>query len=137
MSFVVKDEFDVQSFIDIRKDLGWYDIPYDLVERAAKGSMFNVSVFDGDKCVGIGRLVGDGALKGMLTDVMVRKEYHHQGVGKLVVTTLIERLRDFIKDGECFQLEASPTAGNREFYVKCGMKYKPENQDGVYLWIRK
>ena len=26
---------------------------------------------------------------------------------------------------------------NREFYIKCGMKYKPENQDGVYVWIKK
>lgn len=34
-------------------------------------------------------------------------------------------------------LEASPACGKREFYIKCGMKYKPENQDGVYLWIKK
>ena len=31
----------------------------------------------------------------------------------------------------------STIGGNRDFYVKCGMKYKPENQDGVYIWIKK
>ena len=76
-------------------------------------------------------------VKGMLTDIMVSKEYQNKGVGKLIVTSLIKKLEDRVKENECFQLEASPTASNREFYIKCGLKYKPENQDGVYLWIRK
>ena len=73
----------------------------------------------------------------MLTDIMVLKEYQNKGVGKMIVTSLISELDNQIKEGESFQLEASPTANNREFYTKCGLKYKQENQDGVYLWIRK
>ena len=42
-----------------------------------------------------------------------------------------------LKEGELFQIEATPTSGNRDFYIKCGMKYKPENQDGTYIWIKK
>ena len=59
------------------------------------------------------------------------------GIGKIVVTTLIKNLEDSVEDGYCFQLEATPTNSNRDFYIKCGMKYKPSNQDGTYLWIRK
>ena len=132
MSYIIKDEIIVDDFVRIRKSLGWNEIPCDLVSKAINGSMFNVSVFDNDKCIGIGRIVGDNALKGMLTDIMVLEDYQGKGVGKLIVTTLISRLED-----NCFQLEASPTANNREFYIKCGLKYKPENQDGVYMWIRK
>ena len=137
MNYIVKKDINTDDFIRIRKNLEWNDIPRLLVEKAIKGSMFNVSVFDNDKCIGVGRLVGDGALKGMLTDIMVLEEYHGKGVGKLIVTSLINLLEDSVQDGECFQLEASPTASNRDFYIKCGLKYKPENQDGVYLWIRK
>lgn len=137
MDYIVKDEINTEDFIKIRKDLEWNDIPYDLVDKAIKGSMFNISVFDRDKCIGVGRIVGDHALKGMLTDIMVLKEYQKKGVGKIIVTTLIKRLTDSINENEQFQLEASPTASNREFYIKCGLKYKPTNQDGVYLWIRK
>ena len=57
--------------------------------------------------------------------------------GKIVVTNLLEQISNCLDEGEQFQLEATPTNGNREFYMKCGMKYKPENQDGVYLWIKK
>ena len=137
MNYTVKYEIMTDDFVRIRKSLGWNDIPYDLVSKAIAGSMINVSVFDEDKCIGIGRIVGDNALKGMLTDIMVLGEYQGKGVGKLIVTTLIARLTDSVLEGNCFQLEASPTANNREFYIKCGLKYKPENQDGVYMWIRK
>jgi len=137
MSFIVKKEIEPRDFVNIRNNLEWNKIPYGLVKRALDGSMINISIFDDDKCVGVGRIVGDNALKGMLTDIMVMREYQNKGVGKLIVTSLINELRVQIKDGELFQLEASPTANNREFYIKCGLKYKPENQDGVYLWIRK
>ena len=137
MDFLVEKTIDVADFIDIRKNLNWRDISPNLLERAINGSMINISVFDKNKCIGVGRIVGDGALKGMLTDIMVLKEYQRKGVGKLIVTSLMKELEAMVKDGECFQIEASPTANNREFYIKCGLKYKPETQDGVYLWIRK
>lgn len=137
MNFIIKDKIEPIDFINIRNNLKWNPIPYDLVKRALDGSMINISVFDKDKCVGVGRIVGDKVLKGMLTDIMVMTEYQNKGVGKMIVTSLITELKNQINKGELFQLEASPTANNREFYIKCGLKYKPENQDGVYLWIRK
>jgi GNAT superfamily N-acetyltransferase len=136
-NYIIKDIINYEDFCDIRKSIGWNELNPKQVERAINGSMFNVSVFDNDLCVGCGRIVGDGVLKGVLTDVMVRDNYQGKGVGKLIVTTLIKNLEESVKEGESFQLEASPTFSNREFYTKCGMKYKPENQDGTYLWIRK
>ena len=137
MEYLVKKEIEVKDFVRIREELKWNSIPANLVEKAINGSMINISIFDNNTCIGIGRIVGDGALKGMLTDIMISPNYQKKGVGKLVVTSLIKELENMVKDGDCFQLEASPTASNREFYIKCGLKYKPENQDGVYLWIRK
>ena len=137
MNYIIKDTIDYNDFCDIRKSINWNELNPNQVKRAIDGSMFNVSVFDNDLCVGVGRIVGDGVLKGILTDVMVREDYQGKDIGKMIVTTLIKNLDDSINIGESFQLEASPTYGNRDFYVKCGMKYKPENQDGTYLWIRK
>ena len=137
MNYKITYNIDPKDFESIRSSVGWNKIPYEQIDLAIKNSMVNVSIFDKDLCVGVGRIVGDHILKGMLTDVMVRPEYQGKGVGKLVVNKLISKLYSSVNEGECFQLEASPTASNREFYIKCGLKYKPENQDGVYMWIRK
>lgn len=137
MNYKVTYNISPDDFQSIRKNVEWNKLNYNQVERALKNSMVNVSIFDKDLCIGVGRIVGDHILKGMLTDIMVRKEYQGKGVGKLILNKLISKLYNYIPEGECFQLEASPTASNREFYIKCGLKYKPENQDGVYMWIRK
>lgn len=133
----IKYDIDYKDFIDIRESVKWNKLNDDQIKRAIDNSMINVSVFDNDKCIGIGRIVGDNVLKGMFTDIMVRDEYQGKGVGRIILTSLIDKLKDSVNEGESFQLEASPTSNNREFYIKCGMKYKPENQDGVYMWIRK
>ena len=137
MEYIVKYDIDVSDYQCIRENVGWNFLNQEQVQRALKHSMVNVSVFYQDECVGIGRIVGDSVLKGMITDVMVKKEYQGHGVGRLVITSLLKQLDSMVLEGESFQLEASPTASNRDFYIKCGLKYKPENQDGVYLWIRK
>lgn len=137
MEYRLEHYINAKDYLKLRAENGWNVIKEEQVERAVKNSMINVSIFDSDNCIGIGRIVGDNVLKGMLTDIIVSKEYHNKGVGKLIVTTLIKELTDMLEEGELFQLEASPTNGNRDFYIKCGLKYKPENQDGVYLWIKK
>lgn len=137
MNYKIKYEIKTEDYINIRRNVGWNEVNPLQAKKALKNSMINVSVFNNDECLGIGRIVGDNVYKGMLTDVMVKKEYQKMGVGTLIVKSLIEKLEDFVSEGESFQLEASPTYGNRNFYINCGFKYKPENQDGVYLWIRK
>jgi len=54
--------------------------------------VFSISVFDENKCIGVGRIIGDKVLKGMLTDIMVLKEYQNNGVGKIIVSSLIGEL---------------------------------------------
>ena len=130
-------DISVSDFQCLRERVKWNKLDDNQVYKALNNSMVNVSIKIDDKVVGIGRIVGDNVLKGMLTDIMVDPDYQGLGIGKLIVTSLIDKLESMVGVGESFQLEASPTANNREFYIKCGLKYKPENQDGVYLWIRK
>ena len=129
-------DISVSDFQNLRERVKWNKLDDNQVYKALNNSMINVSVKVDERVVGIGRIVGDNCLKGMLTDIMVDPDYQGLGIGKLIVTSLISKLDYQVGVGESFQLEASPTANNREFYIKCGLKYKPENQDGTYLWIK-
>ena len=75
MSYIVNTNIEPKDFIDIRNNLNRNSLPHDLVKKAIDGLMINVSVFEQGKCAGVGRIVGYKALKGMLTDIMVIKEY--------------------------------------------------------------
>ena len=137
MEYSVIHDINPIDFINLRKVLGWKEINSKQVEKGLNRTMCKVSVKVDNKTIALGRLVGDYSCKGVLSDILVHPDYQKQGFGKIVVTTLLKMVQDNLSDGEVFQIEATPTSGNRDFYVKCGFKYKPQNQDGVYVWLKK
>lgn len=137
MEYKVVYDIEPEDLIDIRKELGWKEISLKQVKKGLENTMCKVSVKVNDKTIALGRLVGDYSCKGVLSDIMVCPNYQGKGFGKIVVTTLLNMVQRTLNEGDLFQIEATPTYGNREFYIKCGFKYKPENQDGVYVWLKK
>lgn len=137
MNIKIVNNIEPNDLFLMRKSVKWKELSIRQIEIALKNTMCMVSIIKDDKCIACGRVVGDKSMKGVLSDIIVHPDYQKYGYGKIVVTNLLEQIASFLDEGEQFQLEATPTNGNREFYVKCGMKYKPENQDGVYLWIKK
>ena len=137
MDYKVINSIKAEDICYLRKLLGWKDLPVEQFEKGIKHTMCSVTIKNNDDLIAVGRLVGDYSCKGVLSDIMVNPKYQKQGFGKIVVTNLLEQAASFIIEGGQFQVEATPTYGNRDFYVRCGMKYKPENQDGVYVWLKK
>ena len=131
------DNIESIDLFSLRKSVGLKELSIRQIEIALLNTMCMVSIIKDNKCIACGRVVGDKSMKGVLSDIIVHPNYQKFGYGKIIVTYLLNKISDFINEGEQFQLEATPTNGNREFYIKCGMKYKPENQDGVYVWIKK
>ena len=125
------------DFIKLRKVLGWKEINIKQVQKALDNTMCMVSVKVDNETIALGRIVGDYSCKGVLSDILVHPDYQGKGFGKIVVTSLLQMVQNSLNEGDVFQIEATPTCGNREFYIKCGFKYKPQNQDGVYVWIKK
>lgn len=137
MEYVIIEDIDANDLYNLRKILGWKEISKAQLEKGLKNSMCKVSIKNNNEIIALGRIVGDYSCKGVLSDILVHPNYQSKGFGKKIVTNLLNQIQSKLQDNETFQIEATPTAGNREFYVKCGLKYKPENQDGVYVWLKK
>lgn len=136
--YEVVNNIDPETIIYMRKLVGWgKNISFNQFKKALDNTMCKVTIKNEDDVIAIGRLVGDFCCKGVLSDIIVNPKYQKLGFGKIIVSNLINQVYSFLNEGEFFQIEATPTFGNREFYIKCGMKYKPENQDGVYIWLEK
>ena len=120
----------------LREILGWKEISKKQLDIGLKHTEYKITIKNDTDIIGCGRIITDYSCKGVLSDILVNPKYQKQGFGKIVVTSLLEMVKNNLKENELFQVEATPTSGNRDFYVKCGMKYKPENQDGTYIWIR-
>ena len=137
MEYTVIKNLKPEDLIRLREALGWKNISYEQIQKGLENTMHKISIEKDGQVIACGRLIGDYSCKGLLSDIMVHPDYQKMGLGKIVVTTLLKMVQASLKEGELFQIEATPTAGNTDFYVKCGMKYKPENQAGVYVWLKE
>lgn len=89
--------------------------PRDL-EKAFSNSMFKCFVFDGDKLIGVGRALADGIDCSYLCDIALLPDYQGLGIGKEIVSKLVE----FSKGHRKIIMYAEP--GKEPFYKKFGFK---------------
>jgi GNAT superfamily N-acetyltransferase len=127
----------VSEYLELISSIGWKSLTEEQVKIAIDKSMYVVKAVVNNKTVAMGRLVGDFGCHGMLTDIVVHPDFQGKGIGTKIVLNIKNYLNDYVKKGEKFIIELCPTSGKRNFYIKCGFKYKPENMDGMYLWIEK
>lgn len=50
--------------------------------KAVDGALYSLMLFDGKRPVGMGRVVGDGGVFVMITDVVILPDYQGQGLGR-------------------------------------------------------
>ncbi len=79
-------------------------------------SMFKCFVYDADKLIAAGRALADGVDCSYICDVAVHPDYQGKGLGKQVVTKLVE----FSKNHRKIILYAA--VGKEPFYRKLGFK---------------
>lgn len=126
-----------KEYLGLIDAVGWKRLTEEQVERAIKNSMYVVKATVNDEVIGMGRLVGDFGCHAMLTDIVVDPRYQNRGIGNKIVLDIKEYITNYVGAGERFIIELCPTAGRKDFYTECGFKYKPENMDGMYLWVEK
>ena len=125
------------EFLEMLESVGWKAFSLEQVERALKNTMYMVKVSVNGILAGIGRVVGDYSTVCILTNICVKPEFQHKGIGSTIVRELKHLIESNVKDGEKIQIELTPTTGNEKFYEKEGFKYNPEKITGMYLWIKK
>jgi len=125
----------VEEYQELRKTTGWNLIEDEIVKIALENNLFSVCVFDGDKLIGMGRVIGDGAIYFYIQDIIVLPEYQGKGVGKLIMNNIELFLNKAANNNSFIGLMAAKDV--KEFYNKFGYNERPENRPGMYKTIVK
>ncbi len=87
---------------------------------AMKNTLFRVSVFHGDKIVGMARMIGDMGLNYYIKDVVVRPEYQRMGIGKMLINELMKFVAENGVKGTDIFVELCAVPDKIPFYEKLG-----------------
>ena len=110
----------LEDVLHLYQAVGWtnYTDQSEMLEQALSHSLAMYLAFDGEKIVGLIRLIGDGFSSVLVQDLIVLPIYQRQGIGSLLMK---EALKDY-KDAYQVQLVTEETEKNVRFYRSMGFE---------------
>ena len=131
---LVDNVLKAEDFVRLKVATGFLDRPLHQVEAALKNGLFNVSAVCDGKVVGMGRVVGDGAMYWYLQEIIVLPEYQGKGIGKSIVNRLIEYIKSAAIPGTIIYIGLTSVKGKEPFYEKSGFSiHSTSTGMGQYL----
>jgi N-acetylglutamate synthase-like GNAT family acetyltransferase len=81
---------DIDAIVDMLTRAYWaIGRPRERTERAIKNSLV-FGVYDGEKQIGVARVVSDYSIFAYLCDVFIHEDYRAHGLGKWLIQTILE-----------------------------------------------
>ena len=136
--FLKDNQLDVNTYLDLRSKVGWKPLTKEQATMAIKNSLLTVVAYDKDTPIGMGRIVGDGAVICYIQDLIVVPEYQGQGIGQAIIDSLIDYVKEIkLPDAE-IMLDLMCAVGREEFYKKSGFIARPTEKlgPGMIMYIR-
>lgn len=128
----IEEKPDSRAYLELFESTGWnavYKADQAELDQALEGSWYVVSAYDGDKLVGIGRVISDGVLYAMIYDMIVRTSHQGKGIATAILETLIAKCkRNRLRDIQLFSAK-----GKVQFYRKRGFVERPVDAPGMRI----
>ena len=109
-----------EDFVRLRVTTGFADIPVEHARKALQNGLLNVSAVKDGKLIGMGRLVGDGAMYWYLQEIIVLPEYQGLGIGTMIVDHLVDYAVKNSSTGKFTTIGGVSVKGKEGFYQKLG-----------------
>lgn len=116
------NELTAEEFITLWETVWGKGPSLEQTELAMKHTLFRISVWDNDKIVAMSRMIGDMGLDYYIKDVVVRPEYQHKGIGKMMINELLKFINDNGISGTEIFVELCAMPDKIPFYQKFGFE---------------
>ena len=108
-----------EQVLALYNDVGWtsYTDEPDLLMQAIKNSLKVWTLWEGEKLIGLARIVGDGSTICYLQDILILKSYQGRGLGS-------DLLKEIMKENQHirqFVLLTEDSEKTKGFYKKLGL----------------
>lgn len=85
---------------------------------------------DGDKTIGMARVISDGGYVVYIADVIVLPEYQGKGVGQLIMEDVMKYIYEVISDGAPVMVNLMSAFSRESFYEQFGFVKRPTKEVG-------
>ena len=121
----------VDEFNQLTEAVGWGRCENAIVEEALKYTLYSVCVYDEDKLIGYGRIIGDKTIFLHIHDVMVRPDYQGIGIGTGIMNTILDKVNEYRRVTPGIRVYLGASKGKEGFYEKFGFVGRPNESLGA------
>ena len=130
---------DIDTYMKLRAAVGWKVLKEEQAILALKNSIFTVTASIDGKVVGMGRMVGDGAVICYIQDLVVHPSYQRLGVGEALMNRLLDHANELRMEGTELMLCLMCAKGREGFYEKYGFIGRPTGNlgPGMTMYLKE
>ena len=110
----------IEEFNYLYDTVGWGSYDEKVSEKALANTMYSVSVYDDDKIIGYGRIIGDGICFLYIHDVMVIPKYQNKKIGSQIMNKLLEKVNQIKIENPYVRVYLGASKGKEKFYERFG-----------------
>ena len=108
---------------------------FNAAQTSLDHSIFSVTVKEDQEVIGMGRIIGDGAIYFYIQDIVVHPEHQGKGIGREIMKALVNYLEENAPDQAFIGLFASE--GKVDFYQKFDFHDYSPTMTGMFKVIQK
>lgn len=127
---IIENNIQLNEYLEIRSAVNWKKLSEKQAQAALSRSLYIVGAYDGKKLVGMGRIVGDGAVICYVQDLIVLPEYQKKGIGSLILNRLKEYVDSTREPDNEMMFCLMCAKGREKFYKKHGFVERPTDNLG-------
>ena len=114
-----------------QRKMGQTEDPIEQLEKSLNNTMFNVVSVKDNEIIGMGRLIGDGAIYWYINDVYILTEYQRLGIGAQIVKRLLQYVKENSISGTSVSICLMCAQGKEKFYENLGFRIRPHEYEGA------
>jgi len=134
MSITFKENHipDRDAFFQLYESTGWneeYRLTAEEIYNCLSGSWYMVSAYDEGRLVGYGRILSDGKMHALITEMIVLPGYQGRGIGE----GILKYLTGICLDHHIRDIQLFAAKGKVDFYEKYGYSKRPGDGPGMEI----
>lgn len=121
---------DIDTYMELRAAVNFRKLSRDQAKRGLDNSLYTLVAYKDGKAVGMGRIVGDGAIICYVQDLIIRPEVQGEGIGGLILESLKSFVINTGFEGTMMMFDLMCAKGREPFYKKHGFIARPTDDLG-------
>ncbi len=110
----------VKEFNLLYNAVGWGSYDEVISQKALENTFYSVSIYEDEKIIGYGRLIGDTVCFMYIQDIMVIPEYQNKKIGTLIMNKLLDKINELKKINPDLMTYLGASKDKEGFYEKFG-----------------